>query len=194
MTASARAGVALPSRGVFGMWIFLATDAAGFAGLLLANGVLRARASLWPDPRHRFSLPLAAAMTFVLLASSLTMSLAVEGADRGRRRVALGWLAATVVMGATFLGCQAYEYGHLLTGVPPVRLTTDLGASLFFVITGFHGAHVLAGLIYLAALLLGQARVAKPSAALLAVAALFWHFVDFVWAAIFFALYLLPVM
>ncbi|HEX3697315.1 MAG TPA: heme-copper oxidase subunit III [Polyangia bacterium] len=193
MVGPAGDGATLTRRGAFGMWIFLGTDAAGFGGLLLADGVLRARASVWPDPRQRFSLGWAAAMTFVLLASSLTMSLAADSARRRQRGLALAWLAATIVAGAAFLGCQAFEYQHLLTGTPAVGLTSDLAASLFFVITGFHGAHVLAGIVYLIAVTIAQARATTASEPLLAVAALFWHFIDFVWAAIFFALYLLPV-
>src|SRR5260221_1868504 len=192
MTRSAADSAALPGPGVLGMWVFLATDAAGFGGLLIANGALRARAAAWPDPHQRFSLPLAAAMTLALLTSSLTMALATAGAQRGSRRAALGWLAATVLAGLAFAGGAAVEYTHLLSGVPRIGLTTDLPASLFYVITGFHGAHVLAGLIYLIALFIVQvqARAAGVSAGTWEVAALFWHFVDFAWVAIFFALYL----
>jgi heme/copper-type cytochrome/quinol oxidase subunit 3 len=119
--------------------------------------------------------------------------LSVDGAQRGRRGGTVGWLAATVILGVAFLGCQAFEYQRLLSASPAIGLTSDLAASLFFVITGFHGVHVLAGVVYLTALLFGQARSASPSPSLVVVASLFWHFVDFVWAAIFFALYLLPV-
>ena len=184
--------VALPGRGVLGMWIFLGTDAAGFGGLLIAYGALRARAAAWPDPHQRFSLALAAAMTFALLASSLTMSLAVSGAQRGSRRAALGWLGTTVLAALAFLGGAAIEYSHLLSAAPAVGLTTDLSASVFYVITGFHGAHVVAGLIYLGALLVSGTRRPRLSPGTWEVAALFWHFVDFAWVAIFFALYLLP--
>lgn len=192
MTRTATDAVALPGRGVLGMWIFLGTDAAGFGGMLTAYGVLRTRATAWPDPHQRFSLALAAAMTFALLASSLTMSLATAGARRGSRRAALGWLAATLIAGAGFLVGEGIEYSHLLSAAPAVALTTDVPASLFYVITGFHGMHVLAGLVYLGALLVSSARAPRPSPGLWEVAALFWHFVDFAWAAIFFALYLLP--
>jgi heme/copper-type cytochrome/quinol oxidase subunit 3 len=192
MTGPARSGVALPSPGVFGMWIFLITDAAGFGGLLLADGVLRARASVWPDPHQRFSLGVAAVLTFALLFSSLTMSLAVDAAQRRRAGATLFWLAVTVSAGLFFVGGQIAEYQHLLSAQVPVRLTTDVAASLFFVITGFHGVHVLAGVVYLIAVFVAEARKKTPSPDRLAVAALFWHFVDFVWVAIFFSLYLLP--
>jgi cytochrome c oxidase subunit III len=192
MMRSAGQSIALPPRGVLGMWIFLGTDAAGFGGLLIAYGALRARAAVWPDPYQRFSLALAAAMTVALLASSLTVSLAVTAAQRGNRPAALGWLAATLLGGLAFLAGAAVEYAHLLTAAPRIGLSTDLPASVFYVITGFHGAHVVAGLLYLGALLIGQARTPRLSLATWEVAALFWHFVDFAWVAIFFALYLLP--
>ncbi|HVR64700.1 MAG TPA: heme-copper oxidase subunit III [Polyangia bacterium] len=192
MMRSAEQSVALPPRGLLGMWIFLGTDAAGFGGLMIAYGALRARAVVWPDPYQRFSLALAAAMTFALLASSLTVALAVSAAQRGNRRAALAWLAATVLAGLAFLVGAEVEYTHLLSAVPRIGLSTDLPASVFYVITGFHGAHVVAGLVYLGALLIGQARAPRLSPATWEVAALFWHFVDFAWVAIFFALYLLP--
>jgi cytochrome c oxidase subunit III len=192
MIRSAGASAALSGRGVLGMWIFLGTDAAGFGGLLTAYGALRARAAAWPDPHQRFSLALAAAMTLALLTSSLTMSLAVGGAERGSRPAALGWLAATVLAGLAFLGGAAVEYTHLLSARPAIGLTTDVPASIFYVITGFHGAHVVAGLLYLGALFIAQARAPQLRPGAWMMAALFWHFVDFAWVAIFFALYLLP--
>jgi heme/copper-type cytochrome/quinol oxidase subunit 3 len=184
--------VAMPSRGVLGMWLFLGTDAAGFGGLLIAGGVLRARATSWPDPYQRFALPLAAGMTLALLLSSLFMSLAVAAASRRARGATLAWLTVTILAGLAFTGGQATEYHDLLTRTPPVGLTSDLPASLFFVTTGFHGLHVLAGLLYLLAMLVGAGRAPQISAGKLAVAALFWHFVDLAWVAIFTVLYLLP--
>jgi heme/copper-type cytochrome/quinol oxidase subunit 3 len=174
------------------MWLFLGTDAAGFGGLLIASGVLRARATTWPDPYQRFSLALAAGMTLALLLSSLTLSLSVAAATRRGRGAALAWLTVTILAGLAFLGGQAIEYHDLLTRTPAVGLTADLAASLFFVITGFHGLHVVAGLVYLAALLVGTGRAQRVSPDTLAVGALFWHFVDLAWVAIFSVLYLLP--
>jgi cytochrome c oxidase subunit III len=98
----------------------------------------------------------------------------------------------TILAGLAFIGGQATEYHDLLTRTPAVGLTSDLPASLFFVITGFHGLHVVVGLIYLLALLVGASRAPQISPGKLAVAALFWHFVDLAWVAIFTVLYLLP--
>jgi heme/copper-type cytochrome/quinol oxidase subunit 3 len=184
---------AAPGAGKFGMWTFLVTDAMGFGALLLGYAVLRTRAQTWPNPMERLSIPLAAAMTFTLLTSSLTVMLAVAAMRKGSRGRASVWLAVTVFLGLLFVAGQGYEYRQLLTGPQHLGLSTDLFASTFYTITGFHGLHVLAGVIYLGALLmltLGAAR--KTSATHLEVAALFWHFVDFAWVAIFTFVYLLP--
>jgi cytochrome c oxidase subunit III len=170
--------------GPAGMWTFLATDAMGFGALFIAYGVLRVRADAWPDPRTRLALAPAALMTFALLASSLTMTLAAGATRPAARRV---WLVATLALGLAFLGGGAFEYEHLLTSVPAMGLSSDLFASTFYVLTGYHGLHVLAGVVGVACLLgAGASRNA------LGVFALYWHFVDLAWMPIFTFLYLLP--
>jgi cytochrome c oxidase subunit 3 len=171
--------------GTSGMWTFLATDAMGFAGLLIAYGILRVRADVWPDPRSRLALAPAAAMTFALLLSSLTMTLATRAPSLGARR---GWIIATLALGAAFLAGGAIEYGHLLSAASPMGLTSDLFASTFYVITGFHGLHVLAGVIAL-----GFMSRAKHRAQAVETMALYWHFVDAAWMPIFSFIYLWPV-
>lgn len=169
-----------------GMWTFLATDAMGFGGLLAAYGVLRARAAAgaWPDPRSRLALAPAAAMTFALLTSSLTMTLAMRApGTRERRR----WLLATLALGVAFLVGAAMEYGHLLGGAS-MGLASDLFASTFYVITGFHGLHVLAGVVGI-----GFMLRAKHGAQAIETMGLYWHFVDVAWMPIFSVIYLWPV-
>jgi cytochrome c oxidase subunit III len=185
-TAVARAGGSPePGRvGVTGMWTFLATDAAGFGGLFIAYAVLRVRADAWPDPRTRLPLGPAAAMTFALLTSSLTLSLAT-GAARPRARA--GWLAATLALGCAFLGGELVEYRRLLTAAVPTRLAGDVFASTFYLLTGFHGVHVLAGVVCLMGV-----WIARPARRTLEVVALYWHFVDLAWMPIFTFVYLLP--
>jgi heme/copper-type cytochrome/quinol oxidase subunit 3 len=170
--------------GTTGMWTFLATDAMGFAGLLIAYGFLRVRADVWPDPRARLALGPAAAMTFALLLSSLTMTLGTRAASVRARR---GWLVATIALGAAFLAGAAIEYLHLLTAGAPMGLSSDLFASTFYVVTGFHGLHVLAGVLGLAFMLR-----AKHGAQAVETMGLYWHFVDAVWMPIFSIIYLWP--
>jgi heme/copper-type cytochrome/quinol oxidase subunit 3 len=166
------------------MWVFLATDAMGFGGLLIAYAVLRVRAASWPDPRVRLALAPAAIMTFLLLASSLTMALAAAAQRPSARR---GWLLATLLLGLAFLAGGAIEYAHLIGGAPAMGLATDVYASTFYALTGFHGAHVLVGVGALAWLL-----VRRAGSGPLAVMGLYWHFVDLAWMPIFTFLYLLP--
>ena len=172
--------------GATGMWTFLATDAIGFAGLLVAYGALRVRAAVgaWPDPRARLALAPAAAMTFALLTSSLTMTLAARAGSRGARR---GWLLATFALGLAFLAGAALEYGHLLGGPAPMGLSADLFASAFYVVTGFHALHVLAGVVGISFMLR-----AKVTAQATETFGLYWHFVDAMWMPIFSFVYLWP--
>jgi heme/copper-type cytochrome/quinol oxidase subunit 3 len=172
------------SVGPIGMWTFLATDAMGFGGLLVAYAVLRAGAGTWPDPLTRLALAPAAGMTFALLASSLTMTLATRAAGLSGRRV---WLMVTFALGLLFLAGSAIEYRHLLGGPTPMGLTTDLFASTFYVITGFHALHVLAGVIGMVFMLR-----AKMSAQATETFGLYWHFVDAMWMPIFSLVYLWP--
>ena len=179
------APAARPLRvGVAGMWTFLATDAMGFAGLLVAYGVLRVRADAWPDPRAHLGLGLAAAMTFGLLASAFTMT---QAARATAARPRLGWLVATAALGLAFLAAEGVEYRRLWTAADPVRIGTGLYGGTFYALTGYHGLHVVAGVICLLAVALRGARSRT-----LEVVALYWHFVDLAWMALFTFLYLMP--
>lgn len=181
--------LARPSAGKIGMWMFLATDAMGFAALLMAYAILRVGASEWPDALERLDVLQAALMTALLVTSSFTITLAVGAARAGRETARLVWLSTTIVLGLAFLGGQALEYQHLLEGARPMGLTTDQFAGTFYAVTGYHGLHVCAGLVILVALLLAS----RPRARSLEVAAIFWHFVDLAWIPIFSFLYLLPI-
>jgi cytochrome c oxidase subunit 3 len=187
-TGTAEVGVttapAPETVGGAGMWTFLATDAMGFGGLFVAYGILRVRADIWPDPRSRLALAPAAAMTFALLTSSLTLTLATRAASSRSRRL---WLNATLVLGVAFLAGAAVEYRHLFGGAAPMGLASDLFASTFYLLTGFHGLHVLAGLIGI-----GFMSRAKADVQALNTMALYWHFVDAMWMPIFSILYLWP--
>ena len=152
--------------------------------MFIAYGVLRVRADVWPDPRTRLALTPAAIMTFALLASSLTMTLAARAMGLGARRA---WLAATLALGLAFVGGGALEYAHLVAAVPGMGLSSDLFASTFYALTGYHGLHVLAGIVGVAFML--RSRVSRNA---VGVMALYWHFVDLAWMPIFTFLYLLP--
>ena len=136
--------------------------------------------------------------TFVLLMSSLFMVLAlaaVENKGKPGYEGILGssklWLAATALAGTTFLGFQAYEFTSFVH--EGLKITTNLFGSSFFTLTGFHGAHVTAGVLWLVTLLaIDMKRGLQPKDALLVdISALYWHFVDVVWIAIFTLVYLI---
>lgn len=167
------------------MWTFLATDAMGFGALFIAYGFLRVRADSWPQPGERLSVGAAALMTFALLASSVTITLAARTDRRGRR---LAWLGATLLLAVAFVAGGALEYAHLLTGPKPMGLSTDLFSGIFYAITGYHGLHVLGGIVALC-FMFGAGTSRRD----LGVLALYWHFVDLAWMPIFTFLYLLPV-
>jgi len=175
------------------MWLFLVTDALLFAGFLGGYAFARlASDSPWPDRATIFSLNFITAMTFLLITSSTTMASAVLAArnrDLGKAKVLL---LVTALMGLGFLGMQAYEWTHFIHdgarldgnpwGVPAF-------SAYFFLITGFHGTHVLIGVLvlFLTALRsLGRENAGER----VEVAGLYWHFVDLVWVFVFGCFYL----
>jgi cytochrome c oxidase subunit 3 len=182
------------------MWIFIVTDGLLFSGLLCGYAFLRmSAAGPWPDRREVFSIEFIALMTFILITSSATMGSAVGAARLGDRKKALTFLLLTIVGGAAFLGCQAYEWTHIihdgarLTGpVPgsPLAGTPAQFAASFFVLTGFHGSHVFSGLVILTITAIRSALGRTPAQGV-EMAGLYWHFVDLVWVFIFTLFYLL---
>jgi cytochrome c oxidase subunit 3 len=177
-----------------GMWLFLVADAVSFAALLFAYAVLRRNAQGdWPTARTRVGLPFTVGMTFVLIASSLTMLRAVAAAQTRRGGALVAWLGATMLGGLLFLAGQAHEYATLVRD-KGVGLTTDQMASTFFVCTGFHGAHVLTGVVLIGIVtvraLRGRYQGKAPIEGVEA-AGLFWHFVDLIWIVVFTSVYLI---
>jgi cytochrome c oxidase subunit 3 len=176
------------------MWIFIVTDALLFSGLLSGYAFLRqASAAPWPRQSEVFSIPFIALMTFILITSSMTMGTAVTAARLGDGKKALRNLIFTIIGGAAFLGCQAYEWTELIH--EGARLTQNpWGApqfgQAFFVLTGFHGSHVFSGLVILIVTAIRTAMGRTPAQGV-EMAGLYWHFVDLVWVFIFTLFYLL---
>ncbi|MBM3810498.1 MAG: cytochrome oxidase subunit III [Acidimicrobiia bacterium] len=174
------------------MWWFIITDGLLFAGFLAAYGFLRLAAGSWPERAQMFHLEFIALMTFTLITSSATMATAVGAAQLGNRKLALRFLLLTLLGGTAFLLMQAYEWSTLITA--GATLTQNpwgppaFGAC-FFLITGFHGTHVLTGLIILAITAVRTARGITQAEGI-EMAGLYWHFVDLVWVFIFTLFYL----
>jgi heme/copper-type cytochrome/quinol oxidase subunit 3 len=183
------------SWGKLGMWIFLVGDAVGFGTLLAGYGAMRATSADWPNPFEVLGINLTALMTFLLICSSVTMVKALEWLGKGDRRRAQMFLFFTALGGAIFVGLQAYEWTHLIHRGLHID-GNPWGASLFgtsfFIVTGFHGMHVTAGVIYLLSVIGVVAR--RPAAAsynVVEITGLYWHFVDLVWIMVFTFMYLL---
>jgi heme/copper-type cytochrome/quinol oxidase subunit 3 len=183
--------------GKIGMWLFLATDGMSFSGFLISYGVLRSSRE-WPNPSVALGgVGLSGFMTFLLICSSVSMVLAIDNCKRRNRQGMLNWLLATIVGGAAFLGIQAYEYYHLSHAMGMTFSSYAHGdalfSSTFYAITGFHGLHVLSGVIYLIVMYIHARRgdFDKGDYNQLEIAGLFWHFVDLVWILVFTFIYLL---
>ena len=174
------------------MWFFLVTDALLFAGFLASYGFVRLASGAWPDRGEVFSLPFIGMMTFVLITSSATMATAVGAAHRGALRLARRFVLLTALGGLIFLGCQAREWTSVI--IEGARLTANpwgvpAFSAFFFMITGFHGTHVLIGVAVLF-LLAARLRAGRTSAGGVELVGLYWHFVDLVWVFIFTLFYL----
>ncbi len=178
------------------MWLFLGSDCLFFGSLIATYLMYRGRdqsvGNPGPTPHEVFDIPYTSVSSFVLLMSSLTMVLALAAIQRGDRRGLRIWLLATSLLGLTFLGGQAYEFQHFVH--EGLTLRTNLFGSSFFVLTGFHGAHVAVGVLMLLSVfaLASQGRIGREDSETVELAGLYWHFVDVVWILIFTLIYLLP--
>lgn len=256
------------SYGKLMMWYFLLSDAFTFAGFLIAYGALRFSMPSWPVPDFVFSslpgdihhkpLIFVTIMTFVLLFSSYTMVRAVQEGHQENQKGVVFWMLLTVLGGAAFLGCQAWEWNtlinkeHMSVTVNPFGTHTESGVylegdghdiqagdefvagdsylihnhdgeyhpleyrvtegedagtkkemafgpkafgALFFFITGFHGFHVLSGVVFLLIIMLNSATglyiKRKNGYEMVEKIGLYWHFVDLVWVFVFLLFYLL---
>jgi cytochrome c oxidase subunit 3 len=174
-----------------GMLLFIASEVMFFGGLFAAY--FNARASVAPEPWHpppggHLDLPLAAVLTAILVASSFTMQFgvwAIRRGDTGRLRM---WTAITLGLGVLFLAGQLYDYSQLGFGI-----SDGVFGTVFYTLTGFHGAHVFGGAVGLTIILARTMRgqfSARNHVAVEAVS-IYWHFVDVVWIGVFSTIYLL---
>jgi len=180
----------LPSWKV-GFWAFIGSECLFFGTLISTYMVYKGASLQGPYPHEILDIPLTTVSTFVLLMSSLAMVLALDGVTRGSKKLSLIWLAVVIVFGTIFLGFQYYEFTHFVK--EGLTIPRSVFGSSFFVLTGFHGAHVTVGVIWLIVLFILSARNKLPPSKALSVeiAGLYWHFVDVVWIAIFTLIYLI---
>jgi cytochrome c oxidase subunit I len=186
--------VVLPDHNKTGILAFLFSEVGFFGTLILAYLYFYAHPQAGPGPKG-LDVPRTLVFSVCLFASSFTFWRSEVAMHKQRRGSMLGWLALTIALGAVFLGGQANEYWKLFqTGVD---LSTNMFSTTFFTLTGFHGLHVLIGLITLLIFLWmaweGDSVFAKFDAAFKCVG-YYWHFVDVVWVFVLFTVYLLPLL
>lgn len=220
------------------MWYFLMSDAFTFGAFLISYGTIRMSHNFWPDPNVVFNafpgagdanLPLAfvSLMTFILIASSVTMVLAVHAGHKGDRKAVIKWMWWTIAGGLAFLVCQAWEWTHLIAGDYPVLVNGQIElwgqttthnpwgpaveglthngkvvrtpgpvvfGGFFYGITGFHGLHVLSGVVINITMLIMTYKGVfdrRGHYLMIEKAGLYWHFVDLVWVFVFLCFYLI---
>ncbi len=198
------------------IWTFIGSECMLFASLISTYLIYKGRSVVGPFPHEEWTneagkhfnaildIPVTSASTFVLLMSSFAMVLALQAVQlkdtplpasptwwQRVQRSSQGWLLMTALLGATFLGFQAYEFTSFVHEGLTIR--TNLFGSSFFTLTGFHGAHVTVGVLWLMTLLwIDRTRGLGPKDELIVdICALYWHFVDVVWIAIFTLVYLI---
>jgi heme/copper-type cytochrome/quinol oxidase subunit 3 len=174
------------------MWLFLASECLLFGALITTYVLYRGASQTGPYPADVFDIPYTSVSSFVLLASSLTMVLALAAAQRRDHARMRLWLLTTAMLGLTFVGGQVYEFTAFYE--EGLKITTNLFGTTFYTLTGFHGVHVTVGVLMLLSLVgLSLAdRLPDDPAFPVEMVGLYWHFVDIVWIVIFTVVYLIP--
>lgn len=175
----------------WGMVFFIASEALIFANLIAAFLYLEIR-----NGGVGWELPVSWVPFFataLLLSSSGFVHMAGSGIRKGNRRNLIIGLTGTIILGAIFLGCQAYEYTNLIVN-EHTTISSSIFGSAFFTVTGFHGLHVTIGAIFLLVVLIRALRghFTKENHFAVEAAEMYWHFVDVVWVFVFTLIYLVP--
>ena len=186
------------------MWTFLGSECLLFGALISTYLLARNRPDIvqgfdvgdggdpGPKASDLFDIPFTSVSSFVLLMSSLTMAMAVASISRGDQRRLRLWLVTTAILGGIFIGGQVYEFTTFYR--EGMGFTSNISASAFYTLTGFHGVHVTVGIIMLCSLYYLARKGAMPTEReeTVEIAGLYWHFVDIVWIVIFAVVYLIP--
>jgi cytochrome c oxidase subunit 3 len=178
-----------------GVWAFIGSETLFFAALISVYLVYKPRnlAAGGPDPKEVLGIGVTSVLAAILLASSVTMVLALAAIRRKDTRMFRIWLLATAGLGLCFLGGQAYEFTKLVVA-DGVTMPTSIFGQTFFILTGFHGTHVAIGVIWLLSVFTKVMRYPNSPENEMDVelGGLYWHFVDLVWVGIFTLIYLMP--
>jgi heme/copper-type cytochrome/quinol oxidase subunit 3 len=174
-----------------GMWTFLASECLLFGALISTYLLYRGRGE-GLIPHDVYDIPFTSVSSFVLLMSSLTMVLALSAIQKGDERRLRVWLVATALLGMVFISGQVYEFTTFVE--EGLTLRTNVASTAFFVLTGFHGAHVTIGILMLMSLwaISREGKLPPSRSEAVELVGLYWHFVDIVWIVIFTLVYLVP--
>jgi len=181
-------GMATP---MVGMLLFIASEVMFFGGLFATY--FNARASVAPEPWEpppggELDMALAAVLTAILVSSSFTMQFGVWAIRRGDAGKLKMWTGITLVLGVLFLAGQLYDYSQLGFGI-----ADGVFGTVFYTLTGFHGAHVFGGAVGLTIILARtmQGQFSARNHVAVEAVSIYWHFVDVVWIVVFSTIYLL---
>ncbi|MCE7081519.1 heme-copper oxidase subunit III [Streptomyces sp. ST2-7A] len=194
-TGHAHPSVNRPNLTSVGTVVWLSSELMFFAALFAMYFTLRSvmGAEYWSEQANALNLPFAATNTTILVLSSLTCQLGVFAAERGDVVKLRMWFIVTFIMGSVFIGGQVTEYVELVVH-EGVSLSSDPYGSVFYLTTGFHGLHVLGGLIaflFVLARTYAARRFTHEQATSAIVVSYYWHFVDVVWIGLFATIYLI---
>jgi cytochrome c oxidase subunit 3 len=183
-----------PNMVSVGTIVWLSSELMFFAALFAMFFSIRAAdPEMWAANSEKLNIPYALFFTVILVLSSITCQIGVFAAERGDVHSLRRWFALTFVMGLVFVLGQANEYNNLVHH-EDIKINSDGFGSMFYLTTGFHGLHVSGGLIafifYMIRTTMGRFTPAQATAAI--VVSYYWHFVDIVWIALFFMIYILP--
>lgn len=175
-----------------GFWFFLGGETVLFASLFGTYLALRNATAGGPSSNELFGLELVFVMTILLLTSSLTSVYAIYHMKNNDFKKMTLWFIITIVLGFAFLGCEIYEFNHYIHHYE-FTFTSSAFGSAFYTLVGFHGGHVLFGLLWMTALLIRNAKrgLNLYNAPKFYVVSLYWHFIDVVWVFIFTVVYLM---
>ncbi len=192
-TAYAHAPANRPNIVAIGTIVWLASELMFFAALFAMYFTLRAvNPEVWAEKTELLNIPFASVNTTILVLSSVTCQLGVFAAERGDVKGLRRWFIITFIMGAIFIAGQVTEYAELVH--EGLTLSSSAYGTAFYLTTGFHGLHVTGGLIaflFVLATTYIVKRFTHDEATRAIVVSYYWHFVDVVWIALFFMIYIL---
>lgn len=189
-----------PNMVSVGTIVWLSSELMFFAGLFAMFFTVKAQndSGVWPplnpatgEPIH-LSIPYALPFTIILVASSFTCQFGVFAAERGDVFGLRRWYLVTLIMGTIFVGGQVGEYITLIS--EGVTIPSGAYGTVFYLTTGFHGLHVIGGLLAFVYLLMrtGMSKFTPAQATSAIVVSYYWHFVDIVWIGLFAVIYIIP--